>query len=161
MKVTMMTHERLRDLLAAYGADPSRWPEAERAEGLRLLAADPGLAAEQAAAGRLDAALDRFALAPLPGGAAALSARVLPDFSPRPGWVARTRAALRALFDEVWPEAPLWKPAGAFAASLALGLVIAFASPVGDLAALGAGPDAEVVSSWLGEEDVFVLPDEG
>lgn len=34
-----MNTDRLEALIAAYGADPSRWPEAERAEGARQLAA--------------------------------------------------------------------------------------------------------------------------
>lgn len=33
----VMTPDRLRELLAAYGADPSRWPEEERAAALDLV----------------------------------------------------------------------------------------------------------------------------
>lgn len=36
-----MNAERLQQLIAAYGADPRRWPEAERDSGRALLAAGP------------------------------------------------------------------------------------------------------------------------
>lgn len=43
--MTRMTDERLNMLIAAYGADPKRWPEAEREAGrARLAQAGPDLA---------------------------------------------------------------------------------------------------------------------
>jgi len=44
-----MNAERLQQLVAAYGADPRRWPEAERDAGRALLAAGPGDATVEAA----------------------------------------------------------------------------------------------------------------
>lgn len=36
-----MTNERLIELIAAYGAAPHRWPEAERAEAIAFMSANP------------------------------------------------------------------------------------------------------------------------
>lgn len=52
-----MSADRLRAILAAYGAEPRRWPTAERAAASALLAIDPALAAEIEKERRLDAAL--------------------------------------------------------------------------------------------------------
>ena len=53
-----MTLDRVRTLLDAYGADPARWPAAERAAALELLARSPDARACRVAAARLDDALD-------------------------------------------------------------------------------------------------------
>lgn len=94
-----MTEDRFRAILDAYGADPARWPEAERAAAQAFASAHPDLVAEAAA---LDAllALDAGEAAPSP----ALRARVLgaaPNVTPlRPRGVfagnARALAALAA-----------------------------------------------------------------
>jgi hypothetical protein len=52
-----MTPERLDQLIAAYGAEPARWPAKERAEAEALLGANP---AALDAARALDAALDAW-----------------------------------------------------------------------------------------------------
>jgi hypothetical protein len=49
-----MDKSRLLEILETYGAEPSRWPAAERAAGEALLAQTPGLAAERKAALGLD-----------------------------------------------------------------------------------------------------------
>lgn len=69
-----MTLDRLRTLLDAYGADPARWPAAERAPALELLARSPEARADRVAAARLDDALDA-----VPGvdASAAIVARVM------------------------------------------------------------------------------------
>jgi len=53
-----VTLDRVRTLLDAYGADPARWPAAERAAALELLARSPDARACRVAAARLDDALD-------------------------------------------------------------------------------------------------------
>lgn len=58
-----MSPERLRAILAAYGARPERWPEAERAEALRLLALDPASAPLVEAEAALDALLHEHQVA--------------------------------------------------------------------------------------------------
>jgi hypothetical protein len=46
--------ERVAALIEAYGAEPSRWPEGERAQAQALLASDPELQRMQAQASALD-----------------------------------------------------------------------------------------------------------
>src|SRR5690606_29901660 len=54
-----MTPERFETLIAAYGADPRRWPEAEREAALAFAEGDPRAQTALAAERRLDALLDR------------------------------------------------------------------------------------------------------
>jgi anti-sigma factor RsiW len=62
-----INRERFVALLDAYGAEPSRWPEAERAGAQALLASDPELQRMHARALELDQVLDAgVALAPSP-----------------------------------------------------------------------------------------------
>ena len=72
---TAVTLERLAQLLDAYGGEPARWPDPERAAALQLIASAPQAAALQRTALELDGALD---LQVLPDAAdARLRARVL------------------------------------------------------------------------------------
>jgi hypothetical protein len=75
MSAPNMDQVRLRALLDAYGADPERWPEAERTAAQSLLAGSEAARAELAAAAALDATLDALAEPPAPS--PALSARIL------------------------------------------------------------------------------------
>jgi hypothetical protein len=62
-----MTPDRLITLIAAYGADPSAFPQTEQAPARALLAAEPDtFAAALAEARALDAALDGIAEPPVP-----------------------------------------------------------------------------------------------
>jgi len=61
----MITQGRLLEIIAAYGADPRRWPEAERSEAEALLARSEPARAALAEARALDGLLDGLpALAP-------------------------------------------------------------------------------------------------
>ena len=72
-----MQLERFRELVDAYGGDPGRWPQPERAPAAELLARSPEAAALLAEAGALDRLLDRTQpLAPPIVDAEALIARV-------------------------------------------------------------------------------------
>jgi len=53
-----MDRTRFEALLEAYGADPRRWPEAERAAAVAFASAHPEMGAVAAEAARLDAVLD-------------------------------------------------------------------------------------------------------
>ena len=53
-----MTIERLRQILDAFGADPARWPKAERDGALALLATSPEAQRLRDEARRLDALLN-------------------------------------------------------------------------------------------------------
>ncbi len=74
--------------------------------------------------------LDRlFAQAPAPAVPRALERRILADFD---RLVARWTfaKALRGVLDLVWPGAPVWQPACAFALSLMIGLGVAAFAPL-------------------------------
>jgi len=115
-----VTPERALAILEAYGAEPARWPEADR-DGMRArLALSPGLAARRAE----EAALDRLlAMAPMPAPAPALKARILAaagEGEVRRGEAGRPFAWLAAL----WPFGPPWQPASALVAAAVLGLIV-------------------------------------
>ncbi len=93
-----MDAERAREILAAYGAEPTRWPPHERGKCLALIARDPTLVREREAAARLDRAIVAWARAPVTPGSAETHAAVtralaaLPQAAPavqRPRWRAR------------------------------------------------------------------------
>lgn len=109
--------ERFARLLDSYGADPERWPAAER-EGARELFATSSEAAEMhKRAAALDGLLGQASsLEPSPE----LVARILAAASP-PGW--------RRLAQEFWPFGPLWRPLSALAASALLGVAVGIAAP--------------------------------
>ena len=94
-----MTEDRALEIIAAYGADAMRWPDAERAP-LLALAAQPGIAAALAEARALDALLGDWAradVAALPFDAGRL-APVRPVAAPvrlpvRRRWLAATAVA--------------------------------------------------------------------
>lgn len=91
-----MTPERFEEIVAAYGAAPERWPEAERRDAMAFAATTTGedlLARER----RLDALLDRAAA---PKAGPALIGRVAgTPWRQRAGWAAQaaTLAAAAAL----------------------------------------------------------------
>ncbi|WP_419813832.1 hypothetical protein [Glacieibacterium sp.] len=58
---------RAAEIIAAYGADPLRWPDEERADVVSILAADPALRAARKEAARLDHILDAWATGALAG----------------------------------------------------------------------------------------------
>lgn len=133
-----MSPARFERLIAAYGADPARWPAAERAGALAFLAANREAAAPLLAEA---ASLDQ-ALATARAAAPSLSPRALAAIrrGARPGRLGR----LRRLLD--WPDA-LWQPAGAVAAALLVGFVVGLgapsATPFGDPARPTATENAE------------------
>ncbi len=106
-----MTIERLTEIVDAYGADPLRWPAAERIAAQAFAARDARAAAVVAQAQLLDGLLDAV---PAQAPSAALTARVLAS---RPK-VSR----LRALWNDLFPGTPLWRPAAGLAAALVLGV---------------------------------------
>lgn len=57
-----MNIERFQEILDAFGADPRRWPEAERGGALALIAGSDAARSRQAEARRLDVLLDEISL---------------------------------------------------------------------------------------------------
>lgn len=96
-------HARAAEIIAAYGADPARWPDAELPMVLAAIAASPDLRAALSAARMLDAELVAWAQAPVADGdagrAAALALRRSRSFG-RWAWgtsIAASFAAAAAL----------------------------------------------------------------
>jgi hypothetical protein len=114
-----MTLDRFRAIVAAYGAEPARWPAAERAGCESLLTVSIEARALVGEAASLDAALDALpAFHPTPAmRTAALAAA--PRSAP-PSFVARLREGCSEIFGELGG----WRMAGAaLTASLLLGIV--------------------------------------
>ena len=136
----MTRSARFRTLLGSYGADPGRWPPAERAAALALLqgSAEAGVLRDEAAA--LDALLDR---APRPApprlDAAALAARI----------TARPQERIRPYrLQEM-----IWLRAVGLAAAAVIGFVvgvteIANVNDTSDPAAITTPFDVAEVSPW-------------
>lgn len=111
-----MDLDRLSTLLDAYGADRTRWPEAERAAAWALIENDDKARALYDEARTLDKLLSRAStIEPSPE----LKAAVLADAGrPRESW-------LQAL----WPFGPVWKPVSALAAAIMLGIIAGVVLP--------------------------------
>ena len=104
-----MNAERLKILADAYGADPRRWPQAEREAATALLTADPAAERLLFEARQIDLALDA---APRPAVSHALRERVIATaatagLSPR-----------RGRFDKL-----MWLSGAGWAAACAAGVV--------------------------------------
>lgn len=111
-----MTEDRLIELIESWGADPSAFPEAERAQARALLAANPERFAVAIAEARaLDAALAR-----MPG--------ILPSPALTEAIIASAPKPKRATGGFGLPKLAPWAPvsgAAALAAGLFMGLMVA------------------------------------
>ena len=127
-----MDEHRFREILDAYGAEPRRWPEAERAVAQAFLRDHSNAAKWAAEAAALDAALD---VTPATRPSALLARRILAG-APRPP--AATRFAMAAL-----------------AASFGVGVLLGF----GGVRAAAAGAEADALMTASFEAPAFL--DEG
>lgn len=105
-----MTETEFKNLLAAYGANPVRWPEDRRAAGELYLETNPDAPALLQAEAELDAALDRLTT-PTPSDI--LEARILKAATGQVSLPLQTKPA----------RLQYWKMAASFAAMLAIGVV--------------------------------------
>jgi anti-sigma factor RsiW len=121
---TIVTLRRLDELLAAYGSNPMRWPEAERAAALALLDRSPALATRVKEARRLDAALDRLSDDVSAAVAAQVAARIARDVTVRRSTANGFSwgALFRSTTTENWPRAAM------FAGVAMLGIVAGLSS---------------------------------
>ncbi|MSO64276.1 MAG: hypothetical protein EXQ85_00475 [Alphaproteobacteria bacterium] len=110
-----MERERLKQILAAYGGDERRWPEAERLAAQALLARMPEARAWRESDRRLDAVLDSAAV---PTVSPALRRRLLQPADGRAPWFLR-----------IWLQ-PVWRPAVMVAVAV-MGLYLGMAVPQG------------------------------
>lgn len=107
--------DRLKEVLATYGADPAHWPAGERAALLANLTGAPAQAAE---ATEIDLVLGQAAMLTVP---AHLAARITSAAGgSTPAAIVRVPAPGKASWSS-------WISAAALAASLALGIYIGFA----------------------------------
>lgn len=110
-----MTRERFKLLVEAYGADPNRWPEAEREAALKFAASDAEARVKLEQERAFDRAIDLADTAPA---APELQAKIFATFLARKSATARSLAWLTAWM----PQRPQWIPLAAFATSLLLGI---------------------------------------
>ncbi len=128
MTKTMISVERVLDLIAIYGAHTHTWPEEERAAAVALLEARPDMFADAITDARLlDGALEREVI---PDPSSALSAQIM---AAAPSPKARKAGILTDLKAALFPKGVRW-PAGAALASLAMGLVGGYAYASTDIA---------------------------
>lgn len=140
--------KRFQSLLDRYGAAPRRWPVDERAEALALLDRSAEARARLDAAQALDALLDQAPDAtPSPtlraailAAAPAAASLTVPATEPRivpaaePPAISATAADWRRRL-AAWLDLPGewlagWRPAGALAATMMLGLALGLAAPL-------------------------------
>jgi hypothetical protein len=146
-----MTRERFEHLLDIRGADPARWPQAERQAAERLLTADPAAAAMHARARELDALIGRG-----PEGADAGAARIVHAIETRPLPPQRRRFLWRR-----WPTELLnldFVPAWPRLAALAGVAVLGFAIGLTDLAMpITAGPNGDDGTTIVADSDIDAI----
>ena len=124
----MMTEERFRILIEAYGAAPARWPEAERLAAARFAATDPAAHAILEEALKLDGLMAALPTPDMPLSlvdkvleSAAVETLVAAAAAPKPAQAPEGFwRSVRAL----WPLAPRWAPMGVLAGAAALGMVV-------------------------------------
>ena len=129
---------RFRDLLGAYGADPRRWPPAERARALLLLGNSAEAEALRREAAALDSLLDQAPRPALPRiEAAMLAARI----TAQPQETYRSHRRYQEL---------LWLRALGLAAAAIMGFVVGTTqlTDIGDSAASGTAIDVADVAPW-------------
>jgi hypothetical protein len=156
---TIMTLQRLRAMLDAYGAAPDHWPAAERSAAEALIAGSAEAARAVAEARALDMALDE-STAQVPADALA---RLTPATAFPPPRAAEQRAAVKiapspkrgwatALADAFWPRAAV------FASIAALGIVVGLASEpaysISDDSVFAASDDGIYAVSGLSAETI-------
>jgi hypothetical protein len=141
-----MDRTRVLEIIAAYGADATRWPAAEREAAQSLVAEDAALRAEFDAAASLDSELTAWAMAPVAVGDIAATAAA-------DGALARVASRRRW-----WPAAAV---GGSIAASL-LAAVLILPTPSSDPSPEPAtqvaqvAPTANTIQTAQVEQDVQV-----
>ncbi len=137
---TPFFHDRAAEIIAAYGGDTARWPDAERATALAVIASDPALTAALAEARGLDVDLASWARRPVPFGDARAAAAV----AMRPA-----RFVMR------------WAAGGSIAASLAAAIVLLTPAQITPSTAVPRTAAVTTLSDETAFEQVFTpTPDE-
>tara|TARA_R110002124_G_scaffold19491_4_gene78120 strand:+ start:122 stop:646 length:525 start_codon:yes stop_codon:yes gene_type:complete len=146
----VMNLDRLREIVGAYGAAAHRWPVAERAAALALVAESAEARVLLDDALQLDLMLDAA-----PAAEPASDMLIARIMAARPRAVAAPRVAvvqpvphrgLRALLQALWPYGPAAFPAGALAASIMLGVSFG-ATATSTMTSLGLTGTTQTVAS--------------
>jgi hypothetical protein len=111
---------RLAEVLAAYGADPARWPASERDRLLTYVEGAPELQALLAEAREIDQVLTRARAPAVPAGAAARLLVRAGQQRPQTTVIPFDRSASRTKPPSIWS----WGAAAALAASFGLGIFL-------------------------------------
>lgn len=132
----VMTLDRLREIVEAYGAAAHRWPAGERQAALTLVADSAAARALLDEALELDRMLDAApAVAPasdmLVSRIMAARPRAVPSMLPVGKSVSEVRGSgfWKSLLQDIWPYGSPAFPAGALAASIVLGVSIGLSAP--------------------------------
>ena len=143
-----MTGERIFELIAAFGADPASWPDAEHEAGAAALKADPERYADALAAALiLDDVLEAI---PQPVPSARLAERILvdaPQASVRTS-IGVSKTSGRTLKNLFGMRDSLW-PLRAAMASLVTGVVV------------GYGAMAATLNNGLDADEIFYMAIDG
>lgn len=144
-KALHMNEKKFQEVIAAYGANPARWPESER-DGMVLFSqANTQAAHELAGARQLDRLLD-----------------LLPDYQPQEMLRIRILSAEQRLRSSAWrwPLDSVWRPAAGMAASLAFGILLGLFVTPRDVPgpAQTAEYDLSVLAFNNGEEEGDLAP---
>src|SRR5262249_27981481 len=119
----VMNQQKFDRLLDIYGADPKRWPPAERGAAEALLRQSPQAQRQFAAAQQLDAALDRVG----PAVAAAQIDRVVEQAMAAVRFLPQDKIAARpALLPGLRAATARWLSAGVLSGAVAAGLAFGF-----------------------------------
>jgi hypothetical protein len=110
--------QRLQAVVDAFGANPDRWPAAERSALEALVIGDEAARKIVGDAEKLDSILDQAAPPPP---APELMADIL-FVPPKSNW--------RQILAELWPFGPIWKPASGLAMALAISVMTAALMPL-------------------------------
>ncbi len=125
-----MPKDRIRELLGAYGADPSRWPPAER-HVATLLESDAEVLQLAAEAGRLDALIGQHGSPALPAiDAGTLVERITATPQPRGYAVKRVAAEAGA----AWRLSLGWRKIAGLASVALVGFVVGLTDLDGSVA---------------------------
>lgn len=137
--------QRFERLLEAYGAEPTRWPETERADAAALLAGSLPARRAWKDAQLLDRALDSFTVTAVDEATAdSLAARItrLPQLAARRG----LRAALGDLLGIELRPALLWPQAAGLVAAAVAGFYLGITTPEPTNDAFDIAPIVEAAS---------------
>tara|TARA_B110000503_G_scaffold51340_1_gene82886 strand:+ start:179 stop:658 length:480 start_codon:yes stop_codon:yes gene_type:complete len=142
-----MNQQRVKQIIAAYGGNAARWPEAERVAALKLCQSAPELAVLQREQAGLDQLLDSQHVTTQCSATEVLAQLVIATEPVQmPALTFWNRTALWLLPDT---QTALWRPALAAALPLAIGIGLGVLTP--DVGGDWSDPEQEVFMPYLAD----------